>query len=82
MNLYVSNLNLSTKEDELRIFFRKAGDVSPVKITSDRYSGDLKGFGFVDMPDDRQAPIQQLTLTSLARRKLVKLKVYEKSNEY
>ena len=73
MNLYVSNLNLTTKEEELRIFFQKAGEVASVKIISDRYTGESKGFGSVDMPDDRQAleAIQQLTNTSLAGRKLV-----------
>ena len=84
MNLYVSNLNLTTKEDELRIFFQKAGEVSSVKIISDRYTGHSKGFGFVDMPDDRQAQdaIQQLTNTSLADRKLVISKARERSNGY
>lgn len=84
MNLYVSNLNLTTKEAELRIFFQKAGEVSSVKIISDRYTGDSKGFAFVDMPDDRQAQeaIQQLTNTSLAGRKLVISKAREKSNGY
>ena len=84
MNLYVSNLNLTTKEEELRIFFQKAGEVSSVKIVSDRYTGDSKGFGFVDMPDDRQAleAIHQLTNTSLAGRKLVISKAREKSNGY
>ena len=79
MNLYVSNLNLTTKEEELRIFFQKAGEVSSVKIISDRYTGDSKGFGFVNMPDDRQAQeaIQQLTNTSLAGRKLVISKARE-----
>jgi RNA recognition motif-containing protein len=84
MNLYVSNLNLTTKEDELRMFFQKAGEVSSVKIISDRYTGESKGFGFVDMPDDRQAQgaIQQLTNTSLAGRKLVISKARERTNGY
>lgn len=84
MNLYVSNLNLSTKEDELRIFFQKAGEVSSVKIINDRYSGESKGFGFVNMPDDRQAQgaIQQLTNTLLGGRKLVISKARERNSGY
>ena len=84
MNLYVSNLNPTTKEDELRIFFQKAGEVSAVKIISDRYTGHSKGIGFVNMPDDRQAldAIQQLTNSSLAERKLVISKARERSNVY
>jgi RNA recognition motif-containing protein len=54
MSLYVSNLNLTTKEEELRIFFQKAGGVSSVKIISDQASHS-KGLWIVDMPDDRQA---------------------------
>jgi RNA recognition motif-containing protein len=84
MNLYVSNLNLTTKEEELRIFFQSAGEVSSVKIISDRYTGGSKGFGFVNMPDDRQtlAAIHQLTNTCLAGRKLVISKSREKSTGY
>lgn len=79
MNLYVSNLNLSTKEEELRVFFQTAGEVTSVKIISDRYTGESKGFGFVDMPNDRQAQeaIHQLTNTSLAGQKLVISKARE-----
>ena len=84
MNVYVSNLNLTTKEEELKVFFQKAGKVSSLKIISDRHTGDSKGFGFIDMPDDRQAQeaIHQLTNTSLAGRQLVISKAGEKSNGY
>ena len=84
MNLYVSNLNLTTKEEELRIFFQKAGEVSTVKIISDQNTGDSKGLGFVNMPDDRQArdATHRLTNTSLAGRQLVISKAGEKSNGY
>ena len=84
MNLYISNLNLSTKEDELRIFFQKAGKVSTVKIINDRYSGESKGYGFVTMPDDRQAmgAIQQLTNTSLGGRKVIISQARERTSNY
>jgi len=77
MNLYVSNLNPTTKEEELRIFFQKAREVSSVKIISDRYTGESKGFGFADMPDRQtQEAIHQLTNT-LAGRKLMISKARE-----
>ena len=84
MNLYVSNLNLSTSEDELRVFFQKAGQVTRVKIVSDRYTGESKGFGFVIMPNDRQAnnAIQQLSNTSLGGRKVVVTQAREKIDRY
>src|SRR5688572_6417109 len=84
MNLHVSNLNLITKEGDLRIFFQQAGEVSSVKIISDRYTGNSKGVGFVDMPGDGNAleAIHQLTNTSLAGRKLVISNAREKSNVF
>jgi len=84
MNLYVSNLNPTTKEEELRVFFQKAGEVTSVKIVSGLCTGESKGFGFVEMPNDRQAQeaIHQLTNTSLGGRKLVVAKAREKSNGY
>ena len=77
MNLYVSNLNLTTKEEELRIFFQKAGEVASIKIIS--YQNGSKGFGFVELPDNGQA---LEAIHQLAGRKPVISKALEKSNRY
>ena len=52
MNIYVGNISYSTKEDDLREAFGEFGEVSSVKIITDRETGRSKGFGFVEMADD------------------------------
>ncbi len=55
MNIFVGSLPFSLEENELREFFEEYGEVSSVKIISDKFTGRSKGFGFVEMPDDAQA---------------------------
>lgn len=49
MKLYVGNLAYSTTETELNELFSACGTAVSVKIISDQYSGQSKGFGFVEM---------------------------------
>jgi cold-inducible RNA-binding protein len=51
MNIYVGNLSYSMSEDELRTAFSAHGEVSSVKILTDRETGRSRGFGFVEMPN-------------------------------
>jgi RNA recognition motif-containing protein len=55
MNIYVGNLSYETQEDELRDAFKNHGEVESVNIIKDRYSGESRGFGFVQMPNDDEA---------------------------
>lgn len=55
MNIYVGNLPYSIKEDQLREAFEKFGEVVSVNVIKDKYSGQSKGFGFVEMSDETQA---------------------------
>ncbi len=55
MNIYVGNLSYSVTEDDLRNLFAEHGEVSSVKIITDKLSGASKGFGFVEMPMQEQA---------------------------
>ena len=55
MNIYVGNLPYSVTEDELKAAFTEFGEVSSVNIIMDRMSGQSKGFGFVEMPDNSEA---------------------------
>ncbi len=55
MNIFVGNLEYHVSEDELREAFGNYGTVESVKIVTDRNSGRSKGFGFVVMPDDKEA---------------------------
>ncbi len=49
MNLYVGNLSLDVNDEDLRKAFEVYGQVTSAKVISDRYSGDSRGFGFVEM---------------------------------
>jgi RNA recognition motif-containing protein len=54
MNIYVGNLDFKTTEDELKKAFEQYGQVESVKIITDKYSGDSKGFAFVEMPSEQE----------------------------
>ncbi len=49
MKLYIGNLSRDTAEGELRQAFEAHGQVTSVNIIKDKFSGDSKGFGFVEM---------------------------------
>ena len=67
MNIYVGNLSYSTTEDSLRAAFESKGAVNNVSIIKDKFTGDSKGFGFVEMSDDSaaRAAIESLDGTDL-----------------
>jgi cold-inducible RNA-binding protein len=62
MKLYVGNLAYQVTEDQLREAFESFGQVESVAIIKDKYSGQSKGFGFVEMPTNAegQAAIDSL----------------------
>lgn len=72
MNLYVGNLNFRLSEDELRQIFEEYGEVTSVKIITDKYSGRSKGFGFVDMVerDDAATAMENLNGSEVQGRAL------------
>ena len=55
MNIYVGNLSYSITEDELKVAFAEFGEVANVTIITDKYSGQSKGFGFIEMPVQAEA---------------------------
>jgi len=55
MNIFVGSLPFQLEEADLRELFEAYGEVSTVKLISDRETGRSKGFGFVEMPDDESA---------------------------
>jgi RNA recognition motif-containing protein len=55
MSICVGNLSHSTVEDDLRRAFEGYGEVLSVKIVRDGYTGDSRGFGFIEMADKEQA---------------------------
>ena len=52
MNIYVGNLAYNVTEDELLALFTEFGDVASAKLIMDKYTGQSKGFGFVEMSND------------------------------
>lgn len=55
MNIYVGNLSYGVSEDDLKALFAEFGEVASAKIITDKFSGQSKGFGFVEMPDSEEA---------------------------
>ena len=55
MNIYVGNLPYSLTEEDLKTAFSQFGEVSTASIIMDRMSGQSKGFGFVEMPENSEA---------------------------
>ena len=55
MRIYVGGLPYSTNSDGLRDLFAQSGTVGDVHIVEDKYSGQSRGFGVVEMPDTAEA---------------------------
>ena len=55
MNIYVGNLSYEVTEDDLKQAFGAFGQVETVKIIKDRWTGQPRGFGFVEMPERAEA---------------------------
>jgi RNA recognition motif-containing protein len=55
MNIYVGNLSRDVTETELREAFEAFGEVTSVNIITDKFSGESRGFGFVEMPTQAEA---------------------------
>ncbi len=72
MNIYVGNMSYGVTEEELRLAFEAFGQVESAAIIKDKYSGQSKGFGFVEMPTkaEAQSAIEGLNGTELKGRTL------------
>jgi RNA recognition motif-containing protein len=55
MNIYIGSLSTSITSDDLRKAFEAYGQVGDVKIITDRYTGESRGFAFVQMPIKAEA---------------------------
>ncbi|MDR1758376.1 MAG: RNA-binding protein [Bacteroidales bacterium] len=61
MNIFVSNLSSNTNDGDLRSAFEEYGNVFSAKVINDKYTGQSRGFGFVEMGDnDGQKAIEAL----------------------
>ena len=55
MNIYVGNLSRTINESDLRETFQAFGEVSTTSIIKDKFSGESRGFGFIEMPNKGEA---------------------------
>jgi RNA recognition motif-containing protein len=67
MNIYVGNLSRDVTDQDLRQAFEAYGQVTSATVIRDRFSGESRGFGFVEMPsrEEAQAAIAALNGASL-----------------
>ncbi len=55
MNIYVGNLSYDATDVTIREAFESFGEVTSARVIKDKYSGQSRGFGFVEMPTQSQA---------------------------
>ncbi len=72
MNIYVGNLSFQVTEDDLRKAFEPFGQTSSVNLVKDKFTGESRGFGFVEMSGkaEGEAAIKGLDGTDLGGRPL------------
>ena len=72
MNIYVGNLSYSVTEESLRTLFGTYGKVASVKVMTDRFTGNPRGFAFVtmDSADEATAAIAALNGQDFEGRRL------------
>jgi len=73
MNIFVGSLPFKIEEGDLQAIFEEYGEVSSVRIITDKFSGRSKGFGFIEMPssDDAKKAIEHLNGAELEGRTIV-----------
>jgi RNA recognition motif-containing protein len=72
MNIYVGNLSFNASEDDLNQAFAAFGAVTSASIIKDKFTGQSRGFGFVEMPnaEEGKAAIQGMNGKDLKGRTL------------
>jgi len=84
MNIYIGSLSYKATEEDLKQAFETFGQIESVKIIKDRYSGESRGFGFVEMPnkDEAQSAIEGLNGRELKGRKISVNEAHPRSEGY
>ena len=55
MNIYVGNISYDATDETIKEAFESFGEVASARIIKDKYTGQSRGFGFVEMPAQSQA---------------------------
>lgn len=73
MNLFIGNLPYKIQESELMELFADYGEVTSLKIITDKQTGQSKGFGFAEMPNKESAlkALEDLNDAEIYGRKIV-----------
>ena len=68
MNIYVGNLSYDATDETIKQAFESFGEVTSARVIKDNYTGQSRGFGFVEMPAPSQA---QTAIKSLNGKELL-----------
>lgn len=73
MTIYVSNLDFTVGDEELRKIFTGFGEATSAKVMTDKFTNRSRGFGFVEMPvqTDAQKTIETLNGTANEGRTMI-----------
>jgi cold-inducible RNA-binding protein len=83
MNLYVGNLASAVTDETLREAFESFGEVTSARVIKDKYTGQARGFGFVEMPgaSQGQSAMKSLNGRELSGKAIAVSEARPKSNE-
>jgi RNA recognition motif-containing protein len=83
MNIYVGNLSNDVTEEMIKQAFESFGEVASAKIIKDKYTGQSRGFAFVEMPGQSQAQtaIRSLNGKDLLGKEITVSEARPRSNE-
>ena len=73
MNIFVGNLAKEVNEQDLEKAFSSYGSIKSIKIIRDMFSGESKGFGFVELngAQQSQTAIKELNAKDIKGKKIV-----------
>ena len=55
MNIYVGSISSQSTEKEIKKVFEAYGKISSIELIKDRYTDELRGFGYIEMPEKTEA---------------------------
>ena len=70
MNIYIGNFSYDLTEEQLRAVFEPFGKLETAKIIKDKFTGQSKGFGFVEMPNNTEAQAALQGIVEIQGRKV------------
>lgn len=82
MNIYAGNLSYEVTEEDLQAAFEAFGAVTSINIIKDRFSGESRGFGFIEMgsKEEGKAAIDGLNGTQIKGKSITVNEAIPKSN--